>query len=211
MIVVYQTTKIKTGFSIYANSAFAAFVNGIIAALTGNVSYPLTQPMLEGLVTALATFNSAMANAENRDKAMIGLRNTARTELSLQLTSVAASVIFEAEGDRDKLLTSGFQLYKNRDVPPSPLGPVLNFRIKDAEIPVGLTVECDGVKGIKTYTHQITPDPLTAESAWTGFASTSKEYTFADLPSGKKFWCRTIATGTKGQTAYSNTLSRITQ
>jgi len=211
MKITILFAKIKTGFSNYNNVSIAAFVNAVITSLTGNVNFPLTQPMLEGLSTSLAAFNTAMANAQGRDKLMIGLRNTARIELIMQLMTVSSSVTFEAQGDRDKLLSTAFELYKNGDVPPPPLAPLTGFKIMDADIPVGLKLLCDSVKGAKSYMHQITTEPLTADSVWTSFSTTSREYTFGNLQSGKKYWGRILAIGTKDQVSYSNPLSRVTQ
>ena len=210
MTVKTKTAKIRTDFSVYANAPLSAFVNAVITGVTGNTNFPLTQTLLPGITTSLDTFDAAMADAQSRDKVAIGIRNTARLGLIEQLTSVAASVTFEAAGDRDKLLSSNFVLYKTRDTPPAVLGPITGFKVTDA-VPGGLTLECDGVAGIKSYTHQVTPDPLTAQSVWSGLPISSRQFTIENLPSGKKFWCRIIATGTKGQVAYSDTLSRITQ
>jgi hypothetical protein len=210
MVVKYQPSKIKTGFTDYKNSDLSAFASAIISALTGNANFPLTQSMLEGLSISLASFKTAMNNAQSRDKTLIGIRDTARTELTLQLISVASSVTFEAQENRDKLLSSNFVLYKSRNTPATPLGLITRFKILDAA-PTGLTLVCKGLRGVKSYTHQITPDPLTPDSVWTGLTGSSRERTYYDLPSGKKFWCRIIATGTKGQASYSDTLCRITQ
>ncbi|KAA9035504.1 hypothetical protein FW778_21330 [Ginsengibacter hankyongi] len=209
MVIKIQSAKIKTGLSGFSNTALSPFANTINTALTANDNFPLTQALLPNLSSALTGFNTALANAENRDKAMISLRDTARTELVLQLTDVASSVTYEAKGDRDKLLTSGFELYKDSSA--SPLGSVTGFKLLDAEVGIGLTLVCDGVKYRVSYTHQITADPLTTDSVWTSFSTTSKEYTFANLPAGTKFWARIIAVGTKEQVAYSDPLSRITQ
>ena len=152
MVIKISLSKIKTAFGEYNNSAMAAFVSAIVTALTGNENFPLTQALLEGLQLSLNSFTAAMANAKSRDKVLIGLRNTARQELTLKLNTLAASVTFEAAGDRDKLLSSNFQLYKTRDLPPSMLGIITGFKVLDA-IPTGLTLVCDGVKGVKTYTH----------------------------------------------------------
>ena len=209
MIIKIKTSRIKTGFSIFTNSNLSAFVNAIIIALTNNANFPLAQTLLPNLSAALTSFNIAMANAETRDKVMIGLRDTARIDLIVQLTEVASTVIYEAKGDRDKLLSSAFELYKDSDA--SPLGPVLGFKLMDAEVGIGLKLKCDGVKYNVSYSHQITADPLTADSTWTTITTTSKEYTFANLSSGTKFWARIIAVGTKDQVSYSEPLSRITQ
>ena len=209
MTIKIQTAKIKTGFSIFSNPTLLAFVNAIIIALTDNANFPLAQTLLPNLSGALASFNTAMANAENRDKVMIGLRETARIYLTVQLTEVASTVIYEAKGDRDKLLSSAFELYKDSNA--SPLGPVKGFKLMDTEVGIGLKLMCDGVKNRISYSHQITTDPLTADSAWTTISTTSKEYTFANLSTGTKFWARIIAVGTKDQVSYSEPLSRITQ
>jgi hypothetical protein len=210
--VIIKIAKIKINFMRFFNSRLAAFVNAVIIALSDNVNFPLTQPMLTNLSDLLASFNTAMANAQNRDKVLIGIRDTARAALLLQLNSVASSVTFEAAGDRDKLLSSGFDLYKRTgDGPPSTLGPITGFKVVDSDIPGGLKLMCDGAKNCKSYMHQITPDPLTPNSAWQSVTTTTKEYTFANLPSSKKFWCRILAIGTKGQVSMSDPLSRVTQ
>jgi hypothetical protein len=210
--VIIIIAKIKINYMRFINPRLTTFVNAVIIALTGNVNFPLTQPLLADLADLLASFNTAMANAENRDKVLIGLRDTARAALLFQLNIVAGSVTFEAAGDRDKLLGSGFDLYKRTgDGPPPALGAIKGFKVMDSDIPVGLKLMCDGVKNRISYTHQITPDPLTPDSAWQSVTTTSKEYSFANLPSSKKFWCRIIATGTKGQVSMSDPLSRITQ
>ena len=209
MTIKIETAKIKTGFSGYSNPSLSPFANGVTTALTANANFPITQGLVPNLTTALTGFNTAMANALNRDKLMIALRTTARTELTMQLADVANSVTYEAKGDRDKLLTCGFELYK--DSSSSPLGDITGFKLMDAEVGVGLRLVCDGVKYRVSYTHQITADPLTADSVWNGFSTTSKEYTFANLPAGTKFWARIIAVGTKDQVSYSEPLSRITQ
>ncbi|HUZ58465.1 MAG TPA: hypothetical protein VMU83_06775 [Hanamia sp.] len=72
-------------------------------------------------------------------------------------------------------------------------------------------LKCNRVKYHVSYSHQVTADPLTADSAWTSISTTSKEYTFANLSSGTKFWARIIEVGTKDQVSYSEPPSRITQ
>jgi hypothetical protein len=204
-----KTSKIKTGFGIYSNYGLSAFVNVVIIALTDNANFPLTQTLLPNLSDLLESFNTAMANAKNRNKVLIGLRDTARAALVSQLKDVADSVTYEAKGDRDKLLSSGFALYKDGD--PASLGPVTGFKLTDAEVGIGLKLSCDGVKNRVSYSHQITPDPLTVDSVWTSVSITFKEYIFANLPAGTKFWARIIGIGTKDQKSYSEPLSRITQ
>jgi hypothetical protein len=205
-----KTSKIKTAFNGYSDPALSAFVKAIIIALTNNANFTETQLLLPALSASLDSFNTALANAQTRDKVMVGLKNTAKAELILQLSKVAASVTFEAAGDRDKLLSAGFVLYKDRSASP-PLGKITDFQLTDGKNAGELTTQCKGVKGAKSYMHQITPDPLTASSVWVSFISTFKAYTFTNLVSNKKYWGRMIAIGTKDQSTNSDPLSRIAQ
>ncbi len=81
----------------------------------------------------------------------------------------------------------------------------------DADTPVGLKLMCDALKGARSYSFEITPEPLTPNSVWKSVSSTSREYTFGNLPSATKFWGRIIGVGTKDQYSYSDPLSRVTQ
>jgi hypothetical protein len=203
--------RIKTGFYAYTGIGIVGYTQSILIALTDNANFPLTQALLVPLGDVLKSFSDALANAQTRDKVAVGLKNTARTELEIQLLTVANSVSNEALGNRDKLLSCGFELYKNSNTPAPALGPVKDFTVTDGINPGQLKLQAKGPAGAKSYVHQYTPDPITPSSVWISYTSTLKEYTFSNLESGKKYWGRMIAIGVKDQVSISNPASRIVQ
>jgi hypothetical protein len=211
MTITTKISKIKTGFNKKKDSELSTFVLGIITALTTNVFFPLTQSMLGDLTSNLEDFNTALANAQNRDKVAAEIRNKARITLLMQLIAVAASVTFEAQGDREKLLTSGFELYKEKYTPAPPLPKIENFTLSDGANIGEIKSSVKAVRGAKSYAHQITPDPLTDSSQWHSIITTSRECVFTNLGSSKKYLVRVLAIGTRGQVSYSEILSRTTQ
>ena len=67
------------------------------------------------------------------------------------------------------------------------------------------------MKGAVGYAYQYTQDPITENSAWQTVVGTSRKVVFAGLESGKKYWCRVIVIGTKGQGVFSTPISRVVQ
>jgi hypothetical protein len=211
MNIKIRLSKIKTAFLRNKDSDLAGFALTVVTKLMANVYFPLTQAMLAGLIDALEAFNTALVNAKGRDKVMVEIKNRAREALTTQLLSVNASVTFEGQGDREKLLTSGYELYKEIYSPAAPLGRVKGFTLTDGKTAGEIKTSVRPVKGAKSYAHQITPAPLTADSKWYTITTTSRECLFTNLESSKQYLARVLAIGIKGQVAYSETLSRITQ
>jgi hypothetical protein len=211
MTIKIRYPRIKTGFNAYTDLGIGGYSQSILIALTGNANFPNTQALLENLATASDTYDEALANAQTRDRVAVGIKNTARRDLQIQLLTVANSVSNEAQGDRDKMLSSGFQLYKNSNTPAPPLGAVKDFTVVDGANAGELKLQSKGATGAKSFVYQLTPDPVTTSSVWTNFASTLKEYTFTNLESGKRYWGRILAIGIKDQVSISNPVSRIVQ
>lgn len=211
MIITIKFARVKTSFYSFTDAAMAAYAQSIDSALSENANFPLTQPLLPGLAEANAAYSSALSAAQSRDKVAVGLKNTARKNVEMLLLTIANSVENEAQGDRDKLLSTNFELYKNNYTPASPLGPVTGFTVTDGMNPGTAQLKTKGPTGAKSFVHQCTPDPLTTSSVWTSFTSTQKEYTFTNLQSAKRYWYRIIAIGVRDQVSLSDPISRVAQ
>ncbi|MGH2566064.1 MAG: hypothetical protein ACRDE5_16215, partial [Ginsengibacter sp.] len=74
-----------------------------------------------------------------------------------------------------------------------------------------LVVKVPAVKGASGYVPQFTADPLTVDSTWTQEVTTTSKYTFKNLTSAKKYWCRVAAVGPYNQLVYSDAISRVVQ
>ncbi|HEU5053034.1 MAG TPA: hypothetical protein VFT78_07965 [Hanamia sp.] len=211
MTIKTNFARIKTSFYSFTDAAFAAYAQSINTALPGNVNFPNTQPLLPNLADAVDAYINALANAASRDKVAVGLKITARKNLEVELLTIANSLQNEAQGDRDKLLSTRFDLYKNNYSPTPPLGPVTEFTVTDGLNPGTAKLKTKGPAGAKSFVHQYTPDPLTSSSSWNSFTSTFKEYTFTNLESAKKYWFRVIAVGVRDQVSVSDPVSRVVQ
>ena len=63
--------------------------------------------------------------------------------------------------------------------------------------------------GATAYVYEITPSPLTEQSAWESSMNTVSKKMFTALESGKEYNCRVAAVGIKEQVVYSEVVSRI--
>lgn len=109
-----------------------------------------------------------------------------------------------------KAKSSGFNIAK----PPTPQPVVTaatNQALQDGPNPGDLDYIFDKVPGAKSYIYQCAPDPITAASQWQSQTGTVRKVSFSGLETGKKYWCRVVAIGIKGQGVYSEPVARIVQ
>ena len=76
--------------------------------MTGNNNFPEPQPGLAALNDAIKAFSDALALAKSRDNVKVAIKNAAREALLLTLRKMANYCILVADGDRAKLVSSGF-------------------------------------------------------------------------------------------------------
>ncbi len=211
MTVKISYARIKTSSYSFTDAAFAAYAQSINTALTENANFPNTQPLLPNLADAVDAYVKALADAKSRDKVAVGLKVTARRNLELELLAIANSAQNEAHGDRDKLLSSNFELYKNNYTPAPPLGPVTGFTVTDGLNPGTAKLKTKGPAGAKSMVFQYTSDPITPQSVWISYTTTQKEFIITNLESAKRYWYRVMAIGARDQVSVSEPISRIAQ
>lgn len=113
-------------------------------------------------------------------------------------------------GDATVLASSGYDLTK---APSSQTLSTPGLVSTKEGISTGmLEVSIAKPSGAKSYVHELTADPITADSTWQSIPGTSVKYTFSNLTPGKKYWARVAAVGKKAEIAYSEPqLSRFVQ
>ena len=191
-----------------ANLDFKA--QAIITSLTGNTYFPTTVPALADFTTIKTDFSTAMENAISGDRTAIALKNQARKRLTGVMRLLAVNIEFQAEEDRAKLVSSGFDLAADGENVP-PLAAPTEFRIMDGINRGELRFIVKRVPQAISYLHEYTEEPVTAESRWVSKISSSREHVFTGIRSGARVIGRTAAIGRKGQEAYTNTLTRVVQ
>jgi hypothetical protein len=201
--------RLKTGFDPMSDSDFETKSSHIYACMSGNAYFPSPTPDLPTLLVALQAYTGALTVAQNKDKNAVAVKNQARENLTALLIQLANSVMTTANGDKTMLISSGFDLAKKGETTPI-VKPVI-VSLTDGENDGELVVKVPSVKGASGYAPQYTLDPLTADSEWTQFVTTTSKYTFKNLQSSKKYWCRIAAVGPYNQVVYSDALSRVVQ
>lgn len=161
--------RIKLNLSRLSLSEKIAKARQIVAALTGNASFPTPTPALAGVTTAVNDLDAAAAAAQaaRQDaKAKTTDQNNKEAIVDRVLTQLAAYVESVA-GDDQKLIQSAGMDTRAKGVPQSDL-PSLPAALaatagdRDGEI----DLSWDPVSGAKSYVIEISPDPPTPKS-WT--------------------------------------------
>ena len=193
-----------------SDPAFENLSQSIYASMLENPYYPTPLPALTEILEAVNAYSGALVAAvQTRGKNEIALKNQARETLTSLLGQLANSVMTTANGDRVKLVSSGFPL--NSEGETSFLLKPENMQVTDGINPGELVTTVKAVKGAKGYAHQYTPDPITPNSEWKQVLSTSCKCTLTNLVPGQKYWCRVAAFGSYNQLVYSDAISRVVQ
>ena len=200
-------SKITYTFNRGGDASLAMLARNIVSNLKNNAQFPNVAEAVAGIEKALNEYDLALSNAAGRDKTMVSIKNDKKAALRELLASLVVVVTQISKGDRSMLLSSGFDVSKERDNPRK-LPPNL---VVDLAAPGEATIRVRRFRGTRAYVHQYTPDPLTPESVWTGETTASREHTFRGLKSTAKMWFRAIVLNRKGESTYVEPVLRVIQ
>jgi len=201
--------RLKTGFDGISDSDFETQGLTIYDSMNNNLYFPNPTPDLPTVLAALGGYSTSLIAAQNRDKNAVAQKKAARDGLTGILIQLANSCMTTANGNRLMLISTGFKLAKPGET--TPLIKPESITLTDGQNVGELVVRIPRVKGAGGYVPQYTADPLTAESVWTKIMTTTSKYTFTNLESGKKYWCRVAAIGPYNQIVYSDAVCRVVQ
>jgi dipeptidyl aminopeptidase/acylaminoacyl peptidase len=180
----------------------------ISASMAGNAYFPTPTPPLADVDDAIAAFQKALNDAANRDRSQVILKNRARVELISLLTALGNYVTFTSDGNSAMI---GSTAFPTRKVPQPIIVTKPTVRVELGANSGELISIAEGVKKNRGYYHKYAPDPLTENSVWESFPSSSKKYTFIGLERAKIYWCRVAVVGSKGQLVFSDPVSKVVQ
>jgi hypothetical protein len=207
----YQPTpRINVGFDHLSGPGFDNKAGSIYEGMNENPNFPNSTPDMATFNTARLAYTNALEKAASRSVDDIAAKDKARTVLTAMLVELGNYVTLTANGDANKLISSRFDMRKQREPKPDMQKPK-NLKLWDGINPGVIHVSVDAVPGARSYSHEYTMDPLTPDSVWTVVSSTSRKCTFKNLQSGAKIWVRVAAVGVRNQFNYSDILSRIVQ
>lgn len=170
--------------------------------MTANPNFTTPLPTLPDLQISLTVYSAALVNAKDRSSLKVAEKNQARSILEAQMGQLA-------NGDDVVLTSSGYTPAKMREpvIIPNPGQVTLSNGKSSGE----LNSAVKAVTGAKSYSHQITADPITAASIWKNVISSRSKNTFKGLLPGKQYWVRVEAVGAQNQTSLSPASSIFVQ
>ena len=182
----------------------------VVINLTGNPHFPVTEPTLADFTLVRTAYTTALHNSVEGGKTAVAIKNQARVDLLANMRNLALDIEAQAQGDRAKMVSSGFDLAADGEGVPTLAAPT-NFTLSDGMNPGELKLSVKAVANAASYVHEYTEGPITENSVWITKVTTSREYTFTGLKSGIRVYARVAAIGRKGQEVYSVVLTRVIQ
>jgi hypothetical protein len=202
--------RIKTPFEGLPDPVFETKAGTIHDSMAEHADvYPNPVPSMAQILQELQAYSASLIAAQSKSKNAVAAKVDARRTLTLSLIQLSNYVSTTANGDRTKLIQSGFDLAKPGESIVIKKPEIIT--LSDGKNAGEIVVKVPAVKGAKAYCAQYTPDPLTAESEWIQFMTSSSKYTFKNLPTATKIWCRMCVIGPNGQQVYSDAVCRVVQ
>ena len=203
------TQKISIGFTHLNDAKLELKARDIVAAMTGNASFPTPDPKINEVGTALDKFATDRVAAAAGSRNAVAARNTSRKVLMQLLTQLGVYVMSIAKGDVDMLVSSGFSLTKKPE--PRHIANPGNVTISNGLSGGQLVASVKAVKGSSGYQYEISDVVPVENTVWVSTIASTSKYTFKNLRPGKQYWIRVAATGARQQLQYSEVVSKFAQ
>ena len=204
--------KIKLNLSALSIPEKLGKAQQIVAALTGNVSFPTPSPSLANITTATSDLSTAYSDAQatrQSAKEKTVAQNQKEDALDRLLTQLAAYVESVAGNNEQLILSAGMDMRTvgtpATDPPVQPQAVTPTAGDHDGEI----DLSWDMVTGAKSYVVDKSADPVTAASWFHAGVSTKSSYTVNGLTSGTRYWFRIAAVNNNGQSGWSDPATKI--
>jgi len=179
-------------------------------SLTGNENFPTTTPALAVFTASQEAYDEALTKASNGDRILIALKNQAKEDLAAKLRQLGLDIEAQANFDKAKLLSSGFDLASSTDTP-THISVPSDFRILDGQNPGEIKMMCKREGNARSYAFEYTNEMPTEATVWMVIVSTTREITIKGLRSNSRIYGRVKAIGTKGQEVSTEVMSRLVQ
>ena len=203
-------TKLIKDYSKLSEANLDFKAQSIILSLTANANFPVTVPSLADFTLIKTAYTEALESSIDGAKLSIALKNQAKETLLTAMRNLATNIESLAQGDRAKLISSGFELGSDGENIPPLTGPV-SFEILDGQNPGELKIVVKRIPRATSYMHAYTEGPVTENSIWNAKSSTLRTHTLTGLKSGTKVSVRITIGGSRGQEVVSAIQSRVVQ
>ena len=124
----------------------------VVINLTGNPNFPVTEPTLADFIVVKSAYTTALQNSAEGGKTAVAIKNQAREELLTNMRNLSLNIEAQAQGDKAKLVSSGFDLAAEGENVPPLTGPT-NFKIADGLNAGELKLSVKAVPQAVSYLH----------------------------------------------------------
>lgn len=190
-------TKITHSFARLSDALLDVKAMEIGASLQNNAYFP-DPPPLAALQDAISDFRVSLQDAGNGGREEIAEKNKKRQLLIDRLRKLADYVTMAADGDKTKLITSGFDIARNGNNRQT-IGAPGESHVVNGTNSGDMVIKLKTVAGARGYSHEYTADPISESSQWISIPYTRSRYVFKGLQQGRKYWFRSIAVCANGQ------------
>lgn len=195
--------KLSLGFGRLGDYALLSLANHIVLSLTGNANFPTTNPTLVTVQAAIDDFYLALTNVLRFNPATYTVKRAKRAVLVNVLQQLGLDIELQADGNMQKLQTSGFKLWQAwQRVGVLPAASITKLTQGPAK--GSLKVVATAVKNAQSYQFQYALTPLTKDTEWKTFVSTRREAVLTGLTQGAEYGIRVCAVGSNPERCFSS-------
>jgi hypothetical protein len=198
-----RNVKIILSFLPFSNAELLVFARSVLQKMTKNSYFPTPDISLTDLSKNVDEFERLLSMARNGGKQVTAEVNQLRKIIEKQLRLTAAYVDRIADGDEAVILSAGFETNRQRA---SALHA--EFSVKHNEGENSVVLSHKAIKGAKSYSWQLSKDPLPKDVSfwtWAGF-STQCKIKINNLEHGIKYWFRVAAITPEGLQPWCDTV-----
>jgi hypothetical protein len=199
-------SKIIFPFKKSRDAEVAKTANRIISNVKGNSFFPDTS-LVQELEKRTLKFQNSMNAAADGSRTLIAIRKEDRRSLIEIMVQLGFYVMQMSNGDRAKMLSSGFDLAKENGGA-KVLATIQSMVVTNGN-PGEANILVNPVKGARAYIHQYSADPPSETTAWVSETTAHRRHTFTGLKPLATYWFRVIAIGLNGQSVISDAVSRV--
>lgn len=197
--------SLKLGISSLKPNDLLAKGRLLVTNMTGNAAFAEPVPALADITTALDAFEERIEAAAHGDKRKITRRNDGQTVVEDLLRQLASYVSMTADGNKETIESSGFEVRRKPEDPTS-LSVPTDFLAKNSTKEGEMELKWKAVRYGKAYQIEMSMgDPDTGNAAWAMALVTSKASgTVKNLTPGMKYWFRVKAINGDLNSGYSD-------
>lgn len=198
---------VKLGFSRLKAADKVSKALDIVQALTGNPNFPVTDPTKEAVETAANELQTAISEAQNKDRQKIAVKNQKEATLDDLMSKLQSDINTKSGGDPAKIYSAGMEPVDPRS-PVGILGPVEELTLKLGIFPGSVVLKWKPIKKRLYYLVEFCYSPIGPGEQWQKAGeSTKAKIELDDLPSGQTIYFRIACVSTAGKGPYSEVVS----